>query len=281
MGTRKPATTSGKKTVRKVVVKKSAATKVLTPKRKTATSKTAVRAKKVISRSEKAKHPTKARTISSVIGPRNVKKTLDLRERKNSARIVPLEKIKSSESYATVDRKLNSAAAIAFVAVLSLVIGTLVFLNSKKDERLASEISAETLTVNANNGTSQNAVDKPVEIGSVETGATSGNCEVHKYDGEAKIHGWYASGQENQNGGVLVAVSKEDLEKLPINIAVLGDRKDNFVIKVVDAQNGLLANIEKATKEKPLEFTIKGYMATCEEPHLSSIEPASVAFKKI
>lgn len=262
MVVKKSSTTSGKKISKKVVAKKSVARKV--------TSVGKVKLSKV-KKTSVVKPKTK--TISSTLSRKGVKKTLDLKKREGLKKEMQPKVVHNHKQYAAVDKKINSFYAIIFIFVLSVVVGGLVFLSSKKEAQLASKIVQETKIVKE--------VPKNDNVKATSGDDVQKSCSTHKFDGEAKVHGWYVEGQDAAASGVLVGISLDDLVNLPIANPESFKKQGDFVIKVVDAKKELVASLKSASKEKPFEFTIKGYVLTCDETHLSSIEPASIAFKKI
>lgn len=188
------------------------------------------------------------------------------------------------ETYVGVDKKINTVFAIFFIALLSSIIGTLVFLSSRREQQLANDLVAQAavaqeITAKSLLSARERKQEAAIEKSKNDDAATEqSNCSTHKFEGQANIHGWYASEQEAGSEGVFVGVAADDLKELPLIEGVPADSTDDFVIKLVDASPTLIEKFKQATKEKPQEFVVKGYVYICDGIHLSSVKPGSQVF---
>lgn len=281
----------GKTTARKTVAKKSALrSQTAADKRIVAIAKAKPKSKSGLKLANKvaARKPkttaTSASRLKSAVKARP-KAVLDVRRKtplKNGSRVQAKTRLRH-EKFTTVDRKINSLAALVFVAVLSGLIGTLIFLGSKKEQQLVDNLNLQASAIeNAAVKTQAANMDKVEEDKNSPKDGQSVEqlCLKRKFEGEAKIHGWRAEKQAAGSEEILVNVAGDDLAELPVATSTLGDGNEDFTIRLIDASRELATNLEKASRENPYEFTIKGFMYACDNTYFSSVESVTKALEK-
>lgn len=204
---------------------------------------------------------------------------------KRKSEVAAAKKIRHGKP-STVDKKINSFAALAFIAVLSAIIGSLIFLGAKREGELASlpalQAAPAPSAVPADKTAAEKTGGNEDALLEKAEGAGQNACKVRKFDGEAAIRGWYADEQEEDGGNVSISVPGDYLKALPAPLVenTQAAEEDEITLELVDAPTELVESLKAASSDKPHEFTIKGFAFSCDGEYLSSIKPASEAFKK-
>lgn len=184
-----------------------------------------------------------------------------------------------------VDRQINAIAAIFFIAVLSSIIGTLIFLDSKNEQRIMSELDMQTMDSQGKTAQTSFLTREPKdeivrETNGIDDFERQEDCIEHKFEGQSLVHGWYASEQEEGVEGIMISVSKDDLERMPMIGEITNDGRTDVAVRLIDASEELIGNLKDADSKNPHEFTVKGYMFDCNGKRIFSIQLGSKVFQK-
>lgn len=183
-------------------------------------------------------------------------------------------KLKSkSKKGQKLNPRIASEFAIGVIIFLAFIIGGIFWFGSTSTEEAPGNLGINLNTSKSKKQTSGENANQQV----VESSASDDSCKPHYYEGEKEIKGWFVSQDEN---GIVVAVSKDEVSKLPVKDSqLIGEEKD-FNYKLVDPTEEVGSKIKASTQENPTTFTVRGYAEVCQQPPLLSIQPATIAFKK-
>ncbi|NTV40836.1 MAG: hypothetical protein HGA61_01005 [Candidatus Moranbacteria bacterium] len=169
--------------------------------------------------------------------------------------------------------RIASEFAIGVIIFLAFIIGGIFWFDSIKPEEASRDLG---VNLNASKSKKQTSVENANQQ-VVENSVSDDSCKSHYYEGEKEIKGWFVSQDEN---GIVVAVSKDEVSKLPVEDSQLTGEEKDFNYKLVDPTEEVSLKIKASTQENPTTFTVRGYAEICQQPPLMSLQPASVAFKK-
>jgi hypothetical protein len=169
--------------------------------------------------------------------------------------------------------RLASEFAIGIIFFVAVIIGG-IFWYIGIGNKQASELSKnQPTTINEQ----KEAIQAGAEKASENLAVASNECKPHYYEGEKEIEGWLVSQGDD---GIMLAVKKEELAKLPTENSKLMAKGEDYTFKLIDLTEEVKNKIKDSSRENPAKLTVRGYAEICQQPPLLSIQPAAVAFKK-
>jgi hypothetical protein len=106
------------------------------------------------------------------------------------------------------------------------------------------------------------------------------NCSKPTYSGESTIHGWYEWDYVYVEKDWVLKIAAVDQQKLPVYYYdENGKAQYAEGARLVDVTPELIKKLKAASKNNPVELTVKGFSAYCEGAPSVSIAPGSQAFK--
>jgi hypothetical protein len=116
------------------------------------------------------------------------------------------------------------------------------------------------------------------------SGVPEDTCMTPTYEGEAIIRGWYEWDYSYVEKEWVLKILPQDAPKLPAEDAYGAESYGHFskdpVLRLIDADPQLARKLKAASKDNPVELTVKGFSAYCEGAPSVSLAPGRVAFKK-
>jgi hypothetical protein len=148
-------------------------------------------------------------------------------------------------------KKISSRLAVEIVLLLSILVGgyTLIFSGVFEEQTYTNNVALTGKNIKA-------------------PAAASDLCTAHVYEGAAEVRGWYiGSGDE-----WLLAISDEDLKKLPNYDGTEEFKLKNKQVKLVDAAPAVEKKLKSTSEKKPQAITITGYASRCQSVPLVSLK---------
>ncbi len=170
--------------------------------------------------------------------------------------------------------RLASEFAIGIIFFVAVIIGGIFWYIGIGNKQATKVSENQTTTIAKQEEVTQSGSEKASEKLAV---ASSDDCKPHYYEGEGEVEGWFVSQSDD---GVMLAVKKEELAKLPTENSKLTADKDNYTFKLIDPTDEVKTKIKDSSKENPVKLTVRGYAEICQQPPLLSLQPATIAFKK-
>lgn len=142
-----------------------------------------------------------------------------------------------------MNKKISSRLAIFFIIFLAVFVTVYTWVN-----------------VNDFDPEAQNEMTRDVS-------PSSGLCKARAFKGMAKIKVW----QTVKNDRVVLAVSSDDTEKLPLKSA------SDF--QLIDPTPEVEKKLSKSSQDEPVELKISGFASLCNGMYLASLEYKDGIFK--
>jgi hypothetical protein len=155
-------------------------------------------------------------------------------------------------------KKISSRLAIEIIFLFAVLLGGYTLISSEIPEK--DSVSKSAVIVKKN---------KTINV-------SDDSCKIRAYEGEVRIHGWYAS---NESGWLFV-VSDEDIKNLPNYDETEEYKLKNKKIRLVDATPQMEKKLKLTSEKKPQTITITGYVSRCEGIPLASIKYKDGIFRK-
>ncbi len=174
-----------------------------------------------------------------------------------------------------MNKKLASEFAIGVILLVAFVIGGIFWLKDVREGKVADSLKDVTMTNDQKQLST--ALEKKDSVEKVVIGEN--NCKPRYYNEEEgqQLSAWFVSEDES---GIVVAIKKDDIEKLPVATDQVTQTEGNFQVKLVDSTDVIKARVKASVEKSPVTITIRGYAEICQQPPLVSLQSATIAFKK-
>lgn len=132
-----------------------------------------------------------------------------------------------------MNKPISSRLAISLIAVVTLIFCAYLLIDNKTSQYPTYASDASTF--------------KALKVKKTP----KKTCQVHAYQGEAKIKTW----QIKKDGKTVLKVAENDVTKMPSNKIT--------AFKLVDSDSGLEKKLSTASEKNPIELTLTGMAIPC------------------
>jgi hypothetical protein len=161
-----------------------------------------------------------------------------------------------------MDKKISSGFAITVIAIIAVVLTLFIWVIGAR-----------------NNSTNQAGNKENAQVS--ETNANQENKCRRMFEGDIAVKAWLAEKPAGTVAGAeaVIKLLPEDIDKLPLP-GEISDRS-NFELKLVDADQKVMGQLENSSQKNPVKINLKGYKYFCDKMHLVSTKPAQESLKNI
>lgn len=146
------------------------------------------------------------------------------------------------------NRIIPSRLAVLIILLLAVMVGAYAFFGSSYNDSLSVYFPGKKQI------TTQERENIP---------ALNADCKAKKFEGDQILNAWMLEKSPSKKKMVRIAISKDDLDKIPLRSVAIKEGK-YFIVNLLEPSDATISLLQGASEANPVPIEIKAYEDTCE-----------------